>query len=131
MSTAPAASAAGTATEPRPGGGSLAAGPADGGGFGALKSVDSLPSAAAGAGDGGGGTAGTSPGSTSRPTPDASRGMANPQSSNWVAWSSSFTGRRSACIRLTASRRPSRSAAATKVCRAASVNPVLPPSVPG
>lgn len=34
-------------------------------------------------------------------------------------------------MRLTTSRRPSRAAAATNVCRAASVKPVLPPRVPG
>jgi hypothetical protein len=81
--------------------------------------------------DVGAATGETSPGSTRRPRPDASRAVANPQSSRRVACSSSCTGRRSACIRLTTSRRPSRSAAATNVCRAASVNPVLPASVPG
>jgi hypothetical protein len=125
--------AAGTAGEPEPDGAALAAGVVDGWAVGAPNSVDSLPSAVlpAGVTAVGGATRGTSPGSTSRPAPEASRGVAKPQSSSRVAWSSSCTGRRSACIRLTTSRRPSRSAAATKVCRAASVNPVFPASVPG
>ena len=47
-----------------------------------------------------------------------------------------LVGRRAAgvfsvSITLTTSRRPSRSAAVTNVCRAASVNPVLPPRSPG
>ncbi len=78
----------------------------------------------------GSGTGIASPGSTSRPTPEPA-GTAKPQSSSRWACSAKGTGSRSACIRLTTSRRPSRSAATTKVCRAASVNPVFPPSVPG
>ncbi len=98
----------------------------------AASSDDSRPSAAAvGAGTIGVLTADTSPGSTSRPSPEASGAVLKPQSSRFLACCSSGTGRRSACMRLTTIRRPSRSAAATKVCRAASVNPVLPPRVPG
>jgi hypothetical protein len=134
MSSAPPASAIGTTGDPEPEGlpgccaaGDLAAAAAD-----AAPSVASRLSAdAVGEGTVGVLTSDTSPGSTSRPRPDASGAVAKPQSSSRVAWSSSDTGRRSACMRLTTSRRPSRSAAATKVCRAASVNPVLPPSVPG
>jgi len=72
----------------------------------------------------------TSPGRTRVPTPPPA-GVAKPQSSSRSACSVVDTGYRSVCMRLTTSRRPSRSAAATKVCRAASVKPVLPPSVPG
>jgi hypothetical protein len=75
--------------------------------------------------------AGTSPGSTSSPTPSTPSGSAKPQSSRSLAWSAARSGRFSVFITLTTSTRPSRSAAPTNVCRAASVNPVFPPIVPG
>jgi hypothetical protein len=134
MSSAATASATGTTGDPvwlssatGRGVGRAVAAEAD-----AASSADSRPSAAAvGVGTTGVLTAETSPGSTSRPSPEASGAVLNPQSSRFMACCSSGTGRRSACMRLTTSRRPLRSAAATKVCRAASVNPVLPPRVPG
>ena len=58
-------------------------------------------------------------------------GAAKPQSSSRRAWSAARSGRLSVSMTLTTSRRPSRSAAATKVCRAASVKPVFPPRLPG
>ncbi len=75
--------------------------------------------------------AGTSPGSTSSPTPSTSPGRAKPQSRRSRAWSAARRGTFSVFMTLTTSTRPPRSAAPTKVCRAASVNPVFPPIVPG
>jgi hypothetical protein len=86
----------------------------------------------AGPGDEVGGSGETSAAeSTSRPTPAVAGGVAKPQSSSSAAWSAARSGTLSVPITLTTSRRPSRSAAVTKVCRAASVNPVLPPRLPG
>ncbi|WP_198598180.1 hypothetical protein, partial [Blastococcus atacamensis] len=65
-----------------------------------------------------------SPGRTSRPTPGVPGGTVNPQSSSSAAWSAARSGTFSVSSTLTTSRRPSRSAAVTNVCRAASVNPV-------
>ncbi|KQS73467.1 hypothetical protein ASG41_02115 [Modestobacter sp. Leaf380] len=96
------------------------------------SSADSEPSAGVAAE--GSATGSVSPGSTRRPScgfPASPPGVAKPQSSRRSACSVVETGKRSVCIRLTTRRRPSRSAAATKVCRAASVNPVFPPRVPG
>jgi hypothetical protein len=75
--------------------------------------------------------AGTSPGSTSSPIPSTSSGRAKPQSSRSLAWSAARSGLFSVFMTLTTSTRPPRSAAPTNVCRAASVNPVFPPIVPG
>ena len=61
------------------------------------------------------------------------RSWAKPQSSRLVAWSQ-YVGPPSSTrpyIIATTNRRPSRCAAPTNVLRATSVNPVLPPSMPG
>ena len=60
------------------------------------------------------------------PTPRRS-GRAKPWSSSALACSYIGTGRCSPRMSTTTSRRPLRSAAPMKVCRASSVKPVLPP----
>jgi hypothetical protein len=72
-----------------------------------------------------------SDGRTSVPTRRAPDRTANPQSSSRAAWSAARSGTFSVFITLTTSVRPPRVAAVTKVCRAASVKPVLPPRSPG
>ena len=68
-----------------------------------------------------------SPGETRTPMPSVPAGTAKPQSRSSAAWSAARKGVFSVSMTLTTSRRPSRSAAVTKVCRAASVKPVFPP----
>ncbi|GAA3154600.1 hypothetical protein GCM10010531_02070 [Blastococcus jejuensis] len=117
MRTAPAPSTAGTRADgagaPRAGAASTGAG---GTGAGAAVVVAGAV---------------RSSGRTSVPTPSVLSGSAKPQSSSRAAWSAARSGTFSVFITLTTSTRPSRSAAPTKVCRAASVKPVLPPSAPG
>ena len=68
---------------------------------------------------------------TRTPTPAVPAGTEKPQSSSRAAWSAARRGVLSVSMTLTTSRRPSRSAAVTNVCRAASVKPVFPPRSPG
>jgi hypothetical protein len=119
MTTAPTARATGSSGESRPSGASAAVtspGPIERPAAGSPV----VPVAAAAA----------RPGSTRVPTPSIPAGTAKPQSSSSTAWSAARSGAFSVSIRLTTSRRPFRSAAVTKVCRAASVKPVFAPRSP-
>ena len=80
---------------------------------------------ATGAGGGAGGP------STSSPTGAVPGGSAKPEVEQRRDLRRHRDGACSPRTTATTSRRPSRSAAPTNVCRAASVNPVLPPSAPG
>jgi membrane protein len=116
------------ATRPRTRAARASAGvaPGAGGAAGGAAGAGATTGAAAGAVVGG--TGGPSTSSPSGATP---AGRANPRSSSAATCRVIGTGDCSPRTTATASRRPSRSAAPTKVCRAASVNPVLPPSARG
>jgi hypothetical protein len=122
MTTAPSDSATGTTGESRPSVRRRAVLPSVDGGV-LIPAVPAGPAAGAA-------SRAASAGSTSVPTPWVPGGTENPQSSSSAAWSAARIGTLSVSITLTTSRRPFRSAAVTKVCRAASVKPVFPPRSP-
>jgi hypothetical protein len=127
VATTTATAAAPSAITPATGGPS----PAAAAGAGGPAATGADPAGVGAAAEDGAGAGTSAAEDTSRPTPPSDGGTVKPQSSSTAAWSAARSGTFSVPMTLTTSRRPSRSAAVTKVCRAASVNPVLPPSPPG